>query len=644
MAQTARKPSYYENQAKNVPHTTIQQNTPNTPPEKPEPLLTSVPIIDNQKTFNQLARTYELGTLYEIPHILFIIDLQDNNRTYYLNTPYFELHENFIQKEIVNKTLSRQQLNDNYLSKHRRFLLGTLSWQNSIQAYTYEFWEGDTLAADFLKLTDQQINQSFFDKVTFKTNSTRQQQTAQQANLSYVTQQQLIKQQPYLALNTGVATGKLRIIENIDQLDSLNPTDIIILKETPISLPPIAAVITEQPSTILSHVNLLAKSLKIPNVYIKNAATELANYDQQWITLKVTPSRYSITPAKEISTLPLENTAPITSASKVNITTLKLFPLKKLRVKDHIYCGSKAANLGEISNRLAQVNVPDGFCIPFGQYQQFMEQHGLFKQLKQLENNTLFQTDSKFRKEALSQFREKIINTPIDKQSSKQWQKQWLHQLAGKAVFVRSSSNSEDLANFNGAGLYTSVPNITNFNDLQKAIKTVWASTFNYEAYESRRLLKLPDDLIKMSVFIQHSIDADKSGVLITTDPFDPTHPHITYIAAKRGLGIKVVEGQAMAEQVMYSTWSKAIQILTLSEEQTALKTSATGGVKEQLISTNDRILNDQLIVKLADLGSRIKYLFIYNIDGKQQYQDQDIEWAEKEGKIFILQSRPYIH
>lgn len=632
-AQTARKPSYYENKAKQQ----LVYST-NHAISKKNGLTQSIdnyflPTIDNNKTFQALARTYELGTLYEIPHVLFIIDLQDHNKIYYLNTPIVELHENFIQTFLVKEKLTRTQLNQNYTNPKRRFLLGTVSWQNAIKGFSYEYWEGDLLSKNFLDLTEQILQNTFYAPIVFKTNSTEQEHLAKAAKIKFITQQQLIKEQPFLALNKGQAKGQIYIIETDQDLTNIKPTDIVVLRNTPISLPPVAAIISEQPSTVLSHINLLAKSLGIPNAYIKHAVSELKSYQGQWIEIKITDSNYTVTKITEPDKV---KTIPPIKVPKVNTTDFTLFTLKQLRQKNAAVCGNKAANLGEINNLLPSANVPDGFCIPFGYYEQFMQQHRLWADLKQLEENPSFQANPKFRQQALAQFRQKIINMPIKTNIRHKWQIQWNKQLANKPVFIRSSSNSEDLQNFNGAGLYTSVPNINNHNEFINAIKQVWASLFNYEAYETRRNMNIPHHAIKMSVLVQLTIDADKSGVLITRDPFDTTRPYITYIAAKRGLGMKVVEGQAIAEQIMYSSWSKAIQVLTLSEETTALRGSEQGGVIETKITSSQPILDKKLITELASLGQAIKYIF--------HHKDQDIEWAEKQGKIYILQARTYIH
>ena len=119
-------------------------------------------------------------------------------------------------------------------------------------------------------------------------------------------------------------------------------------------------------------------------------------------------------------------------------------------------------------------------------------------------------------------------------------------------------------------------------------------------------------------------------------DRFDASRRYVTYISAKRGLGIKVVEGKRQAEQVMYSSWSKAVQVLSRSAEDTQLVADVAGGVREVPIAPDARqVLNDALVARLAAVGRQVKQHL-----GKV---DQDIEWAVVGDKIIILQARPYI-
>ena len=45
-------------------------------------------------------------------------------------------------------------------------------------------------------------------------------------------------------------------------------------------------------------------------------------------------------------------------------------------------------------------------------------------------------------------------------------------------MFVRSSTNSEDLPGFNGAGLYDTLPNVVGKKAIGEALKGVWASVW----------------------------------------------------------------------------------------------------------------------------------------------------------------------
>ncbi|MNN64003.1 phosphoenolpyruvate synthase [compost metagenome] len=122
---------------------------------------------------------------------------------------------------------------------------------------------------------------------------------------------------------------------------------------------------------------------------------------------------------------------------------------------------------------------------------------------------------------------------------------------------------------------------------------------------------------------------------MITRDPFDAGRRHITYISAKRGLGIRVVEGKRQAEQVMYSNWSKAVQVLSRSAEDTQLVANATGGVREVPLTGSRQVLTDALIARLAAVGRSTRQA----LGGAEQ----DIEWAVVGNDIVILQSRPYV-
>ncbi|MNX20802.1 Phosphoenolpyruvate synthase [compost metagenome] len=639
-AQLARKPSYYQQQNQPQPEGPAAQLVPR--PAVPA----SLPALRSQGDFDTLARVYDAGTPMQLAHVLFAIDRQAKPaRMHYIDTPRFQLHVRFLRDTRLTPNTVKREIDRNYLVPDRRFLFGTLSWQQNIGTFTYEFWEGDRLTVPLLREAEAQVKASFFAPVKFKTNSTLHERIAKEAGIDFVSQEALIREQPFLPMNLGTATGRVRIVNDASGLNALLPDDIAVLREVPINLPPVAGVLTERPSTALSHVNLLAKGWGIPNAYVRDAATVLKAHAGQWVALKVAASGYQLrrlTP-EEIAALPpravraaATGALPGSKAAKPDLRETRLLPLASLRARHSVQCGSKAANLGAVlAARIPSTTVPDGFCIPFAHYDRFMRSNGLAERIARMQQQPGFAGDPQVRLKALAQLRDEIVQWPVEPATAAAWRAAWQAQLGGGGVFVRSSSNSEDLPGFSGAGLYTTVPNVKTGDALELAVKKVWASVFNPEAWEARSAAGFGAESVLMGVFVQTAIDSTNAGVMITRDPFDAGHPHVTYISAKRGIGIRVVEGKRVAEQVMYSSWSKAIQVLSRSAEETALQLDKDGGVKEVPVEVGRHVLTDELVVRLANVGAAVKRTF--------NAVDQDIEWATVGDKIVLLQARPYV-
>lgn len=643
-AQLARKPSYYQQQNQPQPEGPAAQLVPR--PAVPS----SLPALRSQGDFDTLARVYDAGTPMQLAHVLFVIDRQAKPaRMYYIDTPRYQLHVRFLRDTRLTPNTIKREIDRNYLVPDRRFLFGTLSWQQNIGTFTYEFWEGDRLTAPLLRQADAQIKASFFGPVKFKTNSTLHERVAKETGLDYVSQEALIREQPYMPMNLGTATGRVRIVDEAASANALNallPDDIAVLRQVPIGLPPVAGVLTERPSTALSHVNLLAKGWGIPNAYVRDAATVLKEHAGQWVALKVAASGYQVrrlTP-EEIAALPPRAVRTASTgatpggakAIKPDLRETRLLPLASLRARNSAQCGTKAANLGAMqAAHIPGTSVPDGFCIPFAHYDRFMRSNGLADRIARMQQQPGFASDPQLRQKALAQLRDEIVQWPVDAATAAAWRAAWQAQLGGGGVFVRSSSNSEDLPSFSGAGLYTTMPNVKTGDALEVAVKKVWASVFNPEAWEARSAAGFGAESVLMGVFVQTAIDSTNAGVMITRDPFDAGHPHVTYISAKRGIGIRVVEGKRVAEQVMYSSWSKAIQVLSRSAEETSLQLDKDGGVKEVPVEAGRNVLTDELVVRLANVGAAVKRTF--------NAVDQDIEWATVGDRIVLLQARPYV-
>ncbi len=601
--------------------------------------LRSLQRLASRAEFDSVARVYT-DRPYALPHVLFVIDRKDKNRIYYVNSKRYRFHKDFVNATYLSLERGEEFFQNNYLKPNRRFILGNVAWQAPVKRWTFEFWEGDMIPSELIHLTADVIKETFFEPVAFKPNSIRQEEESVKLSvLERVLQSDISRNQEYEALNVARGLGRIHIIDKLDEHVEIGFNEIVVLNEVPITLPPVAGVIIAKPSTPLSHVNLLAKGWNVPNAYIKNAHELLKQYDGWWVSFETFPDKYTIKRAdvKEIDEYQKRLAARhdlMTPRSDLSVKRLADLREQRARV-GHIY-GAKSANLGEVLRaRLPGITVPDGFTIPVFYYDQFIKENNLEEPIYEMMNDQKFVHDPAFRRERLKEMRERIQAGKFNEQLKTALIRKVRAEYAGKGLFVRSSSNVEDLPNFSGAGLYDTVPNVKDEEKLFDAIKTVWASLWNFSAYEARERAHIDHSKSYMAVLIQEGVNADSAGVMITSDPYDRYNRDAIYISAKRGLGIKVVEGKRIAEQIIYRPLSNSVQVLTRSDEDSLLTFDESGGVKEIPISGERAVLTDSMVRRLAQAAQRVRNLF--------RGREQDIEWIFKGGKIYIVQSRPFV-
>lgn len=600
----------------------------------------SLPAIRSQADFDKISVVYDANTPYALPHVMIVIDRKDGNKIYYVNKKRYSFHKDFVNGTYLSLERGREFFVNNYIKPNRRFILGTLAYQTPIRRWTFEFWEGDLIPADQIQLAYDVINKTFFAPVAFKPNSLRQDEASKTlAGMQRVLQSDIAKEQAYQALNIAKGIGRIHIISKLDDHVEIGSNEILVLDEVPVQLPPVAGIITSQPSTPLSHINLLAKGWGIPNAYIKNAKELFKQYDTYWVTFETLRENYKIKRADNDQLrdyVRREKERSDLVKPRSDLTEKRLLSLAEQRSRSSIVYGGKSANLGEVLNaKLPGIIVPNGFTIPFYYYDEFINRNGLDEKIRELFDDQKFIHDPAYRRQRLVELRQKIEGAEFDPELRRKVLAKVASEYAGKGLFVRSSSNSEDLPNFSGAGLYTTVPNVRGEQQLIDAIKKVWASLWNFEAYEARERSAVAHSTVYMAVLIQEGINSESSGVMISTDPFDNENKGAIYISAKRGLGIKVVEGQRIAEQIIFRPRTNAVQVLTRSAEDSLLTFDENGGVKEVPIEGDRVVLTNDVIRRLVRAATAIKRVF-----GER---DQDIEWAYMKGQIYIVQSRPFI-
>ena len=605
--------------------------------KKPDSKKNSLPKVTAQSDFDSIARTYHPNTSYALPHAMFVIDRRNRNRIYFVNSQRYRFHKDFLLATYLVPR-GADVFKPIYIDEDRRFIVGTIAWQKPVSKFTWELWEGDLATAEHIKLANQTINSHFFEPVAYKPNSIRQEDVSESLGIDRVLQSDLNKNQEYLALNPGKAVGRIHIIDKLDDTVEIGDNEIIVLKELPQNLPPVRGIIVAKPSSPLSHINILAKGWNVPNVYIKDADKLFREFDTFVYKLDATLTDYKLERAS-LDDIKTEFVSPDQQVPPVNLAVKKLAGLREMRKKDSVVYGAKAANLGEMLNaRVPGVIVPDGFSIPFYWYAEFMKKHEFDDRIIEFQEDLEFVHNPRVRRKKLEEFRNAIQTAEIDPGLRRAIIQKWRVQLRGRPVFVRSSSNSEDLPNFSGAGLYSSVANVRHEAKLIEAVKKVWASLWRFEAYEARVRNYVSQKDVYMSALVQLGIDMTKGGVMITKDPFDADNKDAVYISAVCGHNSNVVNNSGLPEQILFNPKSNSVVVMTLSQQENALAFDEAGDLRE----TTDKCANAQKRV-LTDLQARAlakTAIDIQRIFGKAE---QDIEWGIMNGRIYIVQARPYI-
>lgn len=600
--------------------------------------------LPNRRAFDRLARTYYEGRFATLPHLMFVIDRAAAGKVYYVNARRYSLHSEFVNANYLSLERGSAFFRHNYLEPQRRFILGTVAYQPKLDKFSFEFWEGDLATAAILQEAQQALQNSFFAPLYFKPNSARQAEAAAQlSNLPRLSDSEINPPAAYVPLNQAQNIGVLRILDRLTEETILDRNEILILTEPAITLTPVSGVITTSFATPLAHVNLLAKNWGIPNAYIKGAAESFRSLAGKFVYFETRADGYTLRPATTNEAAArgrqlAQRADRLTPAADLEFK--QLLELKAQRRTDAQRFGAKSANLGEVlhavrAGRVRDITVPPGFTIPFFYYEQFLQENRLDETLLEMLGNDRFNHDPAYRKAQLTALRAKIQAGQLNETCAQAVLARKRALFAAQGVFVRSSTNSEDLPNFNGAGLYTTVPNVRDEAALLAAIKTVWASLWNYEAYEARESFGLNHAGVYPAVLIQLGINAEAAGVLLTANPFDRQERGAVYLNAKRGLGLRVVEGQRVPEQLLFQTKTGAVRVLTRSGDDTMLTFDERGGVRAVSSEPNRAVLTDALVQRLARAALQIQRVF--------RSLPQDIEWVTVGTQIFIVQARPYV-
>jgi hypothetical protein len=460
------------------------------------------------------------------------------------------------------------------------------------------------------------------------------------------------------ALNPGLARGTLRLYR---PGASWQPQAIYLLPETLVELPPLAGILTEGRGNSLSHVQLLARNLGIPNVAVEHQLAErLRSREGQPVVLAASPAGVVELADDSPRWDKIFQPEPVAAdlrirpdLAKLDLASRDFIPLRNLRAADSgRLVGPKAANLGELKSLYPDL-VAEGLAIPFGLFRQHLEQpvepggpsafqwmQAQYAALRRLEDpraRALAETGF------LHSLREWIVTSDPGPEFTGKLRAAMARSFGPEGsygVFVRSDTNVEDLPGFTGAGLNLTVPHVVGFESVLRAIRQVWASPFTERAYAWRQGHMEQPEQVYVSVLLMRSVPAEKSGVMVTADIETGSRQWLT-VAVNEGVG-GAVDGQR-AEELLIDRRSGRARLLAQAGEPLKRVLRPGGGVVKVPASGRETILSSEEIRTLVQMADSLPGRFPGLVDAGGQPAPADIEFGFAGGRFALFQIRPFL-
>jgi len=462
------------------------------------------------------------------------------------------------------------------------------------------------------------------------------------------------------SLNPGIARGPLQLLDDDTPGRSLVDKPVVLAAETIADLPPVAGILTAREGNTLSHIQLLARNLGIPNVVVgPELIPEIEQRAGQQVVLLSSPGGivrlYDDGPEWDAA-FPRQAETP----SDINIDTDKLDldyttlqSLAELRASDSgRIVGPKAAKLGELKARFPG-QVSPGLALPFGLFRSHLELtrsedgSSLYDWMRQnytrLDQITDADTRQQETADFLAELRERIRSAELEtglRASLEQRMDSVFGPAGSYGVFVRSDTNVEDLPGFTGAGLNLTVPNVTDPDQIIDAIKAVWASPFTERAFGWRQAWMDQPEHVYASVLLHQTVASEKSGVMVTAD-ITTNNPDTYTIAVNEGGG-GGVDGQA-AEQLTVDTATGKVTLLSSAAEPLKRVLPSAGGIISVPASGEETVLTRDEITQLLEFGKSLSVRYPEIVDAEGQTVPADIEFAFAGGQLSLLQIRPFL-
>ena len=350
--------------------------------------------------------------------------------------------------------------------------------------------------------------------------------------------------------STGWTLGNLVFIEanKIDGAYSdgtLKPADILLTDGIPAEVPFVAGLVSMAPSTANSHVAILAKTFNIPFVYLsKESDREHARtlIGKEVALRAVNDYERCTVRHEEIIGLEKKERSELLALKK---TSTLNFPQKEkagkyfssadiLTPSETKFYGGKSSNFGILRTSIPDNSPTPAIAFSFDLFDDFMtlkisSRKTVRQEIDALLNSYSYPPDVASLYSNLSKIRDMIEN---DVEFSSEMKEKVKTALASfdqnKKIRFRSSTNVEDTTTFSGAGLYDSYSGCladdkdsddkgpskcdsskSNERGVFRAIKKVFASFYNNNAFFERLRHNVDENKVGMALLVYHSFSSD---------------------------------------------------------------------------------------------------------------------------------------
>jgi hypothetical protein len=389
----------------------------------------------------------------------------------------------------------------------------------------------------------------------------------------------------YEAYTQATGYGRVRVLsrKSFDELNRsgrLSFQDILVLERTPADIEGvIGGAITAEPQPELSHLLVRTARRGTPNAYVARATEVFAPLDGKLVRLDVRRDGYTVEAVGEADAQAwwsaqrrqLERLPGIDAGYGAldDLDEIDVTPGGPGELTPEARYGGKAANFARLQRVLEgewERYRARGFAVPMRHYLDFLRSNTIAsavdparqvtyeEHIRELVSSPAFESDSALRFEALRRLRERMLESGrVDPALVTRLavRVQEVFGTTREMVRFRSSSNIEDILEFSAAGLHDSTSACA-ADDLDaddvgpsrcdrtrptergiaRALKQVWASLWNFRAYEERAFAGIPAESAAMGVLVSHAFGVElANGVAFTGDPANPRERRYVIVA-----------------------------------------------------------------------------------------------------------------